>query len=346
METPRMRSWSGCTQDQYWRTCVSNNQTHISEIFGGIKIEPETEEIAREIYHMYLKKIDPPQGETQEKTQMTLKQQLRTLWHEFWIWYHFGSATTIEVVEDRKTEDPPLKVNAWVKPSYKVTSDAYKSTVIDWKSLGLSAKEGGPRVWIYNVSRMEHRADHPLLRNVCIPANTTRKRYTLYTSLPYVVVETQHNIDSNETYGLPSWGKRLAMDLINPDNLGLDQTAELKYSTGIGRNLGEKGVFWSLNNPPLKAEVDAAVERMEVRYKMLLEKAAIQLNEGIHSFNDLVKMYVAEIKRHYPKMKMAQVRMDARKQAQSQFQITPEHHAAAEHYKLITDWHPILGGTR
>jgi hypothetical protein len=317
------------------------------------------------------------------------------LWHEFWVWYHFGSATTIEnnpslsavvksertklssretehtytcglcdgtteyvprncaeVVEDRKTEDPPLKVlkvNAWVKPNYsmgKVMSDAYKPTVIDWKSLGLSAKEGGPRVWIYNVSRMEHRADHPLLRNVCIPANTTRKRYTLYTSLPYVVVETQHNIDANETYGLPSWGKRLAMDLINPDNLGLDQTAEIKYSTGIGRNLGEKGVFWSLNNPPLKAEVDAAVERMEMRYKMLLEKAAVQLTEGIHSFNDLVKMYVAKIKRHYPKMKMAQVRMDARKQAQEQFQITPEHHAAADHYKLITDWHPILGGTR
>jgi len=136
----------------------------------------------------------------------------------------------------------------------------------------------------------------------------------MVTSLPNIVQLPLHNDDSLEITAVTMRGERLAMDLINPDNLGLDQNkgTDTTRPTGIGRNLGEQGVFWSLNNPPKKEEVDAAVKRMETRYKNLLEKAEAleksQIFKGMSEF------------------------------------ITPELHAAADYFKVVTTWHSQFKG--
>ena len=300
---------------------------------------------------------------------MTLKEQLRTLWNEFWMWYHLGPNHKIieKYVECVKAEaevteatmGKPLeatfaapKLNAELSRCMaEAANRSYTyARIIDFSSLTVQAE---PRVWIYNASRMEHSVDHPVLGTVRIPANTTSKRYALYTSLPHTLAVPKFDIDARTTYGTPMSGARLAMDLINPDNLGLDQNEVFKFSTGVGRNLGEKGVFWSLNNPPHRGEVTEAVKRMEKRYKMLLEKAAVGLAEGVNSFEDLVKDNEKNLRANYAKQftpkerpTLAYIKSQARRMAQESFSITPEHHAAAEHFRVTTEWHPVLGGTR
>jgi hypothetical protein len=63
------------------------------------------------------------------------------------------------------------------------------------------------------------------------------------------------------------------MDILNPDNLGLDQDAVILNPTSIGNNLGEKGVFWSLNEVPTHEELQKAQKRMEEYYRRLVDKA-------------------------------------------------------------------------
>jgi len=304
---------------------------------------------------------------------MKLREQWRTLWYSFWMWNQVGPATKSkdEFGEDcmatlcrlaepggplEPTKKPleaifaAPKLNAELSRCMTECNNRSYAHTIDFSSLTVQAE---PRVWIYNASRMEHSVDHPVLGTVRIPANTTSKRYALYTSLPHTVAVPKCDLDENTIYGTPMSGARLAMDLINPDNLGLDQNEVFKFSTGVGRNLGEKGVFWSLNNPPHRGEVTEAVKRMEKRYKMLLEKAAVGLTEGVNSFEDLVKDNEKNLRANYAKQftpkerpTLAYIKSQARRMAQESFSITPEHHAAAEHFRVTTEWHPVLGGTR
>jgi hypothetical protein len=225
-------------------------------------------------------------------------------------------STHTDTVEEPKK---PLEANSKItkfnnRELSEAMTDAYNvQYFLNTESFNLAAKPTY-KVWIYNVSRQTFKVDHPVLRNVTIWGNETRKRYTMVTSLPNIVQMPLHNNDSWETTAVPIRGERLAMDLINPDNLGLDQNkgTDTIRPTGICRNLGEQGVFWSLNNPPKKEEVDAAVKRMETRYKNLLEKAEAleksQIFKGMSEF------------------------------------ITPELHAAADYFKVVTTWHSQFKG--
>ena len=92
---------------------------------------------------------------------------------------------------------------------------------------------------------------------------------------------------------------------------------------------------------------------MEKRYKMLLEKVAVGLAGGVNPFEDLVKdneksLRANYAKRHAPKDRpsLSYIKSEARRMAQETYSITPEHHAAAEHFRVTTEWHPVLGGTR
>lgn len=158
------------------------------------------------------------------------------------------------------------------------------------------------RVWLYNVSRLTHKIDNPILGHLKVPGNTSKKRYTMYTSLPQPLMLPRTDMDTEETMLYPTDARRVAMDIIHPDNLSLDQTLYNKYyaPTAVDRNLGIRGMFWSLNNPPKKDEVDAAILRMEQHYKDLLEQAS----------------YLDE--------------------------ATPEMHAAAEWFRITAPWHPVL----
>lgn len=192
------------------------------------------------------------------------------------------------------------------------------------------------RVWLYNVSRLTHEIDNPILGHLKVPGNTSKKRYTMYTSLPQPLMLPRTSIDTGETTLHSTDARRVAMDIINPDNLSLDQTLDIKYNvhSAVGRDLGIRGMFWSLNNPPKKAEVDAAILRMEKHYKDLLEQAAY-LYEAARISPYKLRQYM---QKNLCSLEDAVVALNA----QERFQATPEMHAAAEWFKVASPWHPVL----
>jgi hypothetical protein len=191
------------------------------------------------------------------------------------------------------------------------------------------------RVWLYNVSRLAHEVSHPILGKLSIPGNSSKKRYVMYTSIPFPLSVPRVDLDTKELYLVPTDARRVVMDVINPDNLGLDQSLDTsKYGTSLGSNdLGKRGVFWSVHNPPKKAEVDAAIARMEKYYKDLLERAEI-LYEGIVLNAKRVRDYMVK---YDSSLEVATIKCRV-----AEFQATPEMHAAAEWFKVTTPWHPVL----
>jgi len=193
-------------------------------------------------------------------------------------------------------------------------------------------------VYIYNLSEINVGNDvsfvvsrPPLLREFKIKRRMPGTNYTLATKLPQPLLVPKGNVDSNEVDMVPQDVRRFAMDIINPDNLGIDQNGYIDPGqvTGIGTNLGARGLFWSLNGPgatmdgtrksvrigredipvfeePTAEEIKQARERMEKQYKRALEEAdAVQISQPA----DLGKF------------------------------LTPEHHAACEYFGEDRPWH-------
>lgn len=267
---------------------------------------------------------------------------LRTLWHEFWMYMNVGPASPeVDTTKLRsmpelpKQEFPaylrpkpePLKANATVYPHSELSlrmSEAFTNAyshppIIDFRSMVKSDK----KFWVYNVSRVDHEFDHPMLGQVRIPANDTKKRYAVWTSFPEVVTGTRSYIDDNEVTMVPLHGKDFVEDVIKGGG------------QAIGRDLSVKGVFWSYNNPPTIKEVNAAVRLMKQRYADLLEKAAILYANMVVDGEEVVKY-----RQENPDISLAEA-IDAWKGGRVDF-ITPEHHAAAEYFKVTTPWHPVL----
>lgn len=214
-----------------------------------------------------------------------------------------------------------------------------QANVIDFETLNIEFPITG-KVWVYNVSKLTHEVDHPTLGRVKIPGNTSRKRYSMWTSFPNVVrIPDQTFGDNGEILATVRAmdGKRFAMDLINPDNLGLDQSKETpKYGLSMGRNLGVRGVFWSEHNPPKKTEVDAAEGRMAKHYTDLLQRAAV-LFENARFDERKIKAYMEKFSCDMDTA-ISNLRIEAIKA-----EISPEYHAAANYFKMTTEWHPVLG---
>lgn len=234
----------------------------------------------------------------------------------------------------------PLKANSTVINNHELSEMFTRSCqvehIIDLESYNTDFPVTG-KVWVYNVSKVSQKVDHPSLGAVEIPGNTSRKRYVMWTSFPNVVKMPAQAWGPNgeilASYRLMD-GKRFAMDLINPDNLGLDQNSK-PPSTSIGRHLGVRGVFWSVNNPPKKAEVDAAILRLETFYQDLMQRAHIIYRDTRISAESITK----SMEKNKCSMEVA---INGLKGEATRFEITPEHHAAAEWFRMTTDWHPVL----
>jgi hypothetical protein len=218
---------------------------------------------------------------------------------------------------------PKLTVNAIItKPEWCHTAEEI------WYSpkLRLDLRETlkpTKRLWVYNVSRIDHEVDHPQLGKVTIPANTTAKRYALWTSFPDVVIGTSSNLDVGELTTVPESGQWLVNDIIKGGG------------NGYNRDLSVKGVFWSYNNPPTIKEVNAAVRPMKARYADLLEKAAIIYENQTFSAERV------EVMMKEDRCSMAEAFRILRKRYVLA-ELSPEHHAAAEYFKVVTPWHPVL----
>jgi len=174
-------------------------------------------------------------------------------------------------------------------------------------------------VYIYNVSMQEFKvARPPLMREMTIPGRKKEQRYTIATRLPQPIMVPKGNVDSNDIDIIPTDARRFAMDLINPNNTGLDQDAVLdpKFIFSVGNDLGAKGCFWSVNGPgaskygnkeePTEEEVKRAYARLEKHYNKILDDArAVETSDpgSISKF------------------------------------IAPEHHFAADYFGLELSWH-------
>jgi len=162
-------------------------------------------------------------------------------------------------------------------------------------------------IYLYNVSQQEHIVSRPpIMREMRIAARKPSEKYAVVTRLPQPLLMPKGNVDSNEIDISAMDTRRFAMDIINPDNLGINQDALIEHVTGQGNDLGAKGVFYSLNNPPTDEEVDAAYKRLEKRYKFLLDQART---------------------------------VETSNPAKLSETLSPEHYMAAEYFHQETNWH-------
>lgn len=163
-------------------------------------------------------------------------------------------------------------------------------------------------VYLFNVSRQTFEVNRPpVFPKLVIKANEKGKEYTAVISIPEPLVTRKQNIDSGEIEYIPLNAVRYTMDILNPDNPTTNQDFVVTGSTSANTNdLGRRGVFFSLSNPPKKEEVEAARKRMEAHYTRLLEEA------DTTEVSD-------------PKMLQTILR--------------PEHHHACEYFGYSRTWH-------
>lgn len=162
-------------------------------------------------------------------------------------------------------------------------------------------------VYLHNVSEQNFEVSRPpLIRKMTLVGRRGTEKVTACARFPQPLLTPNGNVDSNEITIIPMDARRFCMDIINPDNLGLDQNAVIKNPTNIGNDLGKKGIFWSLNSIATSDEVEGAVKRMEAYYNHLLEQARTVEVSNPAGLKDT---------------------------------LTPEHHAAADYYGVETSWH-------
>lgn len=133
------------------------------------------------------------------------------------------------------------------------------------------------KVWIYNISAQEYVLGNSVVRKLNVPACPQGESYAVVTSFPAVIVQPKPNINTQMTDYYLIDGRRLAMDLINPANLGIDQYGKFEWNSrfSVGTDFSKKGVFFSTHNPPLKKELKAAHKRLLGYYTDLVDRANI-----------------------------------------------------------------------
>ena len=135
------------------------------------------------------------------------------------------------------------------------------------------------RVWIYNISQQEYVLGNSVISKLKVPARKDKENYAVVASFPELVAEPVLHVDDNETHYHFTKGERLAMDLINPGNLGIDQNSEGmgdSVTLSLGTNFGNKGVFFSTRNPPLRKDLTDARKRYKKYCTALIECANIE----------------------------------------------------------------------
>lgn len=217
----------------------------------------------------------------------------------------------------QKSEAEP---NASVKYSKRLT-DGMRSSygpVLDFTTLRCLNNTVRRDVWIYNVSTLPFEINHPFFGRKTIPGRQKNQEYSTFGVLPEVVAVPIDNAASGTINFCLEDGKRIAMDAINPDNLGLNQDLETKYSTsGSTNNLSARGVFWSMHNPPLKKEIIAAKKRMGRRYKQLLDQVKTIIMSNPRELVDLITPELFAAADYYGLGKFWREHIDAMKAAKT-----------------------------
>jgi hypothetical protein len=119
-----------------------------------------------------------------------------------------------------------------------------------------------------------HRSFPPLMPHLEIPEIEPGQRYRLVTKIGHPVNQYQMR-ENGERYIDSHDARRLAQDIVNPDNLSLEQDIQVDparvYSQG--NDYGRLGVFWSLLPTPKEEEIEKAIQRKEDYYRARLQEA-------------------------------------------------------------------------
>lgn len=164
-------------------------------------------------------------------------------------------------------------------------------------------------IYIFNTGAMKHVVDRPpMFLKVNIPACNKGERYRIAFKLPNICHQTWPDPDTGTPRVHSEYGERVAMDMINPNNLGVDQDAEIDPSTvfSAGNDLSVFGVFWSRNETPTEEELQKAEARRDKYYRRLITTAREKARLGKH------------------------------------VDITDIEHMAAEHFRLNESWHTVV----
>jgi hypothetical protein len=185
-----------------------------------------------------------------------------------------------------------------------------KANNIDWNFSTadyMLSREPDFFVYLFNIAKQEYKVSRlPLIKELIIPARKENEKYALVTKLPSPFKFPKGNVDSNDIDIVVIDGRRMAMDIVNPDNLSLDQDAVITGSFSVGQNMGRLGVFWSVNAIPTEKELADATRRLEAHYRSLLTDA---------------RSTEASAPARLPEI------------------LTPAHHAAADYFHETFNWH-------
>lgn len=159
-------------------------------------------------------------------------------------------------------------------------------------------------LFVYNISDREFVVRRPpTMPCITIPACPPDKPYVLALRVPSIHNEKYVEAFTGKISVSGTRGERIATDLLNPSNYGTDCWATTEDWSNQGNDLTVRGCFWSRNNPPTAAELAKARQRLEAHYRALIEQA-----NGHHAANRFAE-------------------------------IGPEHHSAAEYFRLTLPWH-------
>lgn len=224
----------------------------------------------------------------------------------------------IDVKPVELATDGTLKPNCTVSPYRKMSkslTEQYNPPMAIEVFSHLYPTKKSQHVYLFNLSAQEFRTSRPpLFRELIIPGVKDGQEYAAAFSLPQPLPIQRPNIDSFITETVWEDARRVAMDIVNPDNLGVDpKKIKAQYSTSYGNDLSVRGVFWSMHAKPTKTEIKVARKRMEAHYRGLLEQIWALLAAG--------EVFLKGT-------------------------ITPEHHFAADYFKQDLPWHPRRPDTK
>ncbi len=143
-------------------------------------------------------------------------------------------------------------------------------------------------IYIYSVAKRSYPVHSGALPNLTLRGRTDGERYCLCAEIPDPFHEAVEMVESGRRRPEYTPGILVAMDAVNPSNITGNQDLDTSNQEwGEGQNLNERGVFWSLNYPPLESEIQAAEARVQ-RYKQKLADTVIQVNRSdpkrLHEF--------------------------------------------------------------
>lgn len=131
-------------------------------------------------------------------------------------------------------------------------------------------------VYIHSISEQTHTVQRPpIFPRLTLKGKKKGEEYVTVAKLPCPIVVPIQDFATGEVRYKRENTQRLAQDICNPNNLGLDQNATGQGSIAGTENLNLRGLFWSLNEVPAPEELKAAVTRMENHYRNLLEQAEV-----------------------------------------------------------------------